>query len=497
MFAGDGITNYVVQNVTETLVGLAPGSMSKLVPVLATGWTVSPDGLSYTFTLRQGVKFHDGTDFNADAVKFNYNRWIDTPKELQNYAVYAGEIFGFGSASIISSIDTPDAYTVVIHLKQPNSSFLMTQTSTAFGIESPTALKAGGGDNTVTDISKISAALGGKGAMVGTGPFMFKEWVKGDHVTIVKNPNYWNVNGRAHVDQVVFKPVPDEAQIVNGLQRGEFDIAQQLGYADVPTVKSDPNLIMPGRGGACNLGQIEFNQAYKPVDNVKIRQAIAYAVNKQSYVDTFFNGQAEVAVNWSPAGFQYVTDAGLPKYDPAMARQLISESGVTDLSIDFYYPSNTARAYLPDPKGEFEAITRDLEAVGFKIIPHSEVWSPDYLDHKTAGKFEMFLFGNNCDWAGIEDFLKYAFFGYVSNSPRLEFNYRNDLLDKTMNDALAAPDEATAQKLWNQAGAMLKADMPAVPLLSAIMPVVIQKYVKGFVPSGVFIEYLNSVWLDK
>jgi peptide/nickel transport system substrate-binding protein len=499
-FSGDENSTYVQQNVMEGLVSLAPGTSDKIIPTLATSLpTVSDSGRTYTFPLRQGVKFHDGTDFNAAAVKFNYDRWNALPTALQNYAVYAGEVFGgFGSASNIASVDVIDPYTVVLHLKVANSGFLLTQTVAPFEIASPAALKAGGADNTVTDIKKISFANGGTGAMVGTGPFKFKEWVPGDHVTIVKNPDYWDANGKAHLDQVIFKAVSDDAQILAGLQRNEFDLARILAPQDVATVKSNPALQNIDRGqGSCNEGQIEFNQAYAPVNNVLIRQAIAYAVNKQSNVDAFFNGQAIVAENWAPLNFKYVKPLDLPKYDPAMAKTLIAQSGETNLSIDFYYPSNIVSPYMPDAKGEFEAITRDLEAVGLKIIPHTETWRPDYLDHKSVGKFAMFLFGNNCDWAGIDDFLSYAFFGYVGGAPRQEFNYKNDLLNKTMNDALAAQDDATAQKLWDQAGAILKADMPAVPLLYSVPAAGAQVYVKGFIGSAVQNEYLNTVWLNK
>ena len=152
---------------------------------------------------------------------------------------------------------------------------------------------------------------------------------------------------------------------------------------------------------------------------------------------------------------------------------------------------------MPDPKGLFEAITRDLEAVGFKIVPHTETWSPDYLDHEYAGNFEMWLLGWTCDWAGADNFLKTAFFGYVDGKPSPEFAYKNDELEKTMNDALAATDEATAKTLWEHAQDLLKADLPTVPLVNSTPPAAAQAYVKGFVGSGALNEYLNSVWLDK
>jgi peptide/nickel transport system substrate-binding protein len=487
---------YVSQNVMEGLVALAPGSTSKVVGRLATGWTTSPDGLTYTFTLRQGVKFHDGTPFDAAAVKFNYDRWTNAPGPLQEYLWSYSNVFGgFGADSNLASVDVVDPSTVALHLKNPQSNFLVTQTLPDFSLASPEALKAGGGDNTVTDISKIEFAQGGPHAMVGTGPFKFKEWVPGDHVTIVKNADYWGT--KAHLDAVVFKPISDTTQVLNALRTGEIELAQTVAPIDVATVKSTPNLQVFNRGEACSVFDLSTNQKYKPLDNLKIRLAMAYAVNKQSYVGTFYGGLAVPADNWMPLNTQYAKPLNLPTYDPAKARSLIAESGVTDLTIDFWYPSGVTRQYMPDPKGLFEAISRDLQAVGFKVNAHTEAWSPNYIDDYTAGKFPVFVSGWNCDWSGADNFLYTAYFGYMEGKPAEGFAYRNDQLQETMQQAMAATDEGTAAALWGKAQDMLKADQPTIPLVNAAAPAAAQSYVKGFVPSGALNEALDTVWLDK
>lgn len=492
----DSNTSYVTQQVVEGLVNLKAGTTSEIEPALAESWTLSPDGLTYTFKLRQGVKFHDGTAFDADAVVYNYERWKNFPVELQDYTYYAGAVFGgYGENSNVASAIAIDPATVAITLKKTQSSFLLTQTLSTFGISSPTALKAGGADNTVTDVSKISYAQGGAGAMVGAGPFKFKEWVVGDHITIERNPDYWGE--KALVDQVVFKPVAEEAQRLNGLTTGEFDLVQTIAPLDVATVRADANLAVIDRGASCNTMQISLNHKYQPVDNVKIREAIAYAVNRPALIDAFYAGLAVPADNWMPVNTQYAKPLGLPTYDPERARALIAESGVTDLSIDFYYPSDVTRPYMPDPKGIFEAISRDLEAVGFIIIPHTETWRPDYLDHEYAGNFEAWILGWTCDWAGPDNFLKTAFFGYVDGAPSTEFAYKNDELERTMNDALAATDEATAKALWEKAQDLIRADMPTVPLINSTPPAAARADVKGFVGSGGLNEFLNTVWLDR
>lgn len=494
----DSNSSYVMQQVVEGLVALVPGSTSEVIPALAESWTLSPDGKTYTFKIRQGVKFHDGTDLDADAVVYNYLRWKNFPTELQDYSYYAGAVFGgYGEGSNVASVEATDASTVAITLRSPYSSFLVANTQAYFAISSPTALKAGHADNATTDVSKIEYAQGGPTAMVGTGPFKFKEWVVGDHVTVEKNPDYWNPDAAAHLDEIVFKPVAEEAQRLNGLDTGEIDFAQTIAPIDIATIKGNTELAVVDRGASCNTMQLSMNHNYTPINNPKIREAIAYAVNKDYLIETFYAGLAVGADNWMPVNTLYAKKLGLPTYDEAKAKALIAESGETDLTIDFYYPSDVTRPYMPDPQGIFEAITGDLEAAGFTIVPHTETWRPDYLDHEYAGNFEMWILGWTCDWAGPDNFLKTAFFGYVDGAPSPEFAYFNDELEQTMNDALAATDEATAKSLWEHAQDLLKADLPTVPLINSTPPAAARADVMGFVGSGGLNEYFNSVWLDR
>lgn len=507
----DSNSSYVYFNIMEGLVGLEPGSTSKIVDVLAESHELSADGLTYTFKLRSGIKFHDGTDFNADAVVFNYNRWLNFPKELQDYSYYAGAVFGgYGSGSNVESVTASDASTVVIKLKQPNSSFLLSQTLPQFGIASPTALKAGGADNTVKDVSKIAYAQGGTPAMVGTGPFKWEKWVKGSEVDIVKNPDYWDPTKAAHLDRVVFKPIADETAILNGLQAGDIDLAQKVSPNDTDSLKSDPKFSVVDRGESCNLFHLGINQDYAghtpkpandahPLANVKIRQAVMYAIDRQSLIDNFYAGQAKLADNWMPQATQYWKAENLPTYDPDKAKSLIAESGIPadQLVIDFWYPSDVTRPYLPDPKGIFQSIQNNLEAVGFKVQPHTATWSPTYLDDEYAGKYEMWEIGWTCDWAGPDNFLKTALFGYVDGKPSTEFDYKNDDVNKAMNDALAATDTATAQQLWQKAQDLIAADLPSIPIVNSTPPAVAQAYVKGFIGAGNLDEAMNTVWLDK
>ena len=499
-FIQDSNSSAVSNQVIEGLVGTKPGTTGEVIPVLAKSWTVSPDGLTYTFTLREGVKFHDGTDFNAEAVCYNYDRWKNFTGALASgdYSYYWAAVFGgYKDDANLASCTATSPTEAVLVLKHPYSSFLLSQTITSFGINSPTALKALDADN--PDPSKSGYNTGAKGAMVGTGPFKFVEYVGNDHVTLDKNADYWNKDGIAHLDKVTFKPYPDQTGTLNALGAGDIDLALNVNPTDLATVQADPTQQAIDRGESCNLFHLAMNQTHKPFDNAKIREAVGYAIDKQALIDTFYGGQAKPAVTWMPAGGLYAKDENLPTYDVEKAKALIAESGVpaSELTYDFWYPSNVARPYMPDPKGIFQKLSSDLEAVGFKPTPQTKPWREGYLKEEATGKYPMWLIGWTCDWAGPDNFLDTAFFNYQSGKPNPEFAYKNDELNKTMKDAEAATDDATAKSLWEKAQDMIRADLPTIPLVNSTPPAAAKAYVKGFVGSGNLTEIFNTVWLDK
>jgi peptide/nickel transport system substrate-binding protein len=336
--------------------------------------------------------------------------------------------------------------------------------------------------------------------MVGTGPFMFKEWVPNDHVTVVKNPNYWDPNGVAHLDAITFKPYADQTAELNALQAGDIDWAQTISPTDVKTLQSDPNFTVIDRGQSCNEFHLSLNNADKPFDNLQIRQAIGYALNKQSYIDAFYAGLAKPADNFMPPSAQYYKPLNLPTYDPQKAKDLIAQSGVpaSELNVTFYYPSDVARPYMPDPKGLAQAIASDLEAVGFKITFKTEGWRTGYLTHSSVGKFPMDLLGWTCDWAGPDNFLITDLFYFNSDgTPNPQFNYGPPELKAAFDKGLSATNPSDAQAAWGQAQDILGKDLPIIPILNSTPPAAEGAYVQGFVGTGNIIELFNSVWLNK
>ena len=502
----DGNSLFVEAQVVQGLLGLQPGTISTVIPVLAAALpTVSSDGLTYTFKLRTGIKFHDGTDFNADAVVYNYTRWQNFPKgDLQDNAYYYGAVFGgFGTASNVASVTAPDESTVVIALKTPQSNFELASTLAVFGIESEAALKAGNADTTPISANKYAQGQLPQGQdMVGTGPFIFKEWVPGDHITLVKNPSYWDAANAAHLDQVTFKPVGDSTATLQDLQSGAVDAAFSLSPLDVKTAQGS-GLTIIDRGASCNQLNLDMNQSVGGkatiYANPKVRLAVSEAVNKQSYVDAFYSGLGKVPTGFMPSatvGFKAET---LPSYSVSQAKADLTAAGVTGsaLNIDLYYPSNVVRPYMPDPKGIATAIANDLTAVGFTVTLKTEDWHGGYVSDATAGKLALYLFGWTCDWAGADNFLYTAWFGYQNNKPNPQFGWANATANTDMLQALQAPTLDAANTLWGQVQDLLGQDLPMVPIVNSQPPGAYTSKVHGYVGASNGIEYLNTVWLSK
>jgi peptide/nickel transport system substrate-binding protein len=500
-FAQDSNTSYVLNQVVENLVGLKPGTIGELVPRLATAWTTSADGLTYTFEVRQGVKFHDGTALDAAAVCFNYNRWNNFTGALASgdYAYYYGAVFGgFGATSNLASCTASGTQAVIV-LKKPYSAFLLSQTISTFAINSPAALAKLDADN--VDPTKSPYGTGAAGAMNGTGPFMFKEWVPGDHTTIVKNPNYWDAANAAHLDAVTFKKIKDTTAVLNALQSGDIDLATLLNPVDIGTVKADTKLQVIERGKSCNLFHLAMNQLKPPFDNAKIREAVAYAVNKQKLVDTFYGGNtfASVAKTWMPPATDGWKDENLPTYDVAKAKAAIAASGLSgdQLNIEFHYPSDVFRPYMPDPKGIFESISSDLEAAGFKVTAATKPWTGGYLKEEATGTYPMWLIGWTCDWAGPDNFLDTAFFWHDAKGGNPEYAFNDQAFFDLVEQAKAQTTADAAKPLWEQAQDLIAKNLPTIPLVSSAPVAAAKATVKGFVGSGNLTELLNSVYITK
>jgi len=315
--------SWTLRNVTEGLVTYDPHSLQP-VPALAESWDISDDGLIYTFHLRHGVKFHNGADLTASEVVSTFNR-LAIPPEFINTPTYAtsliiGSIAGYsdlpsqgGNAASLSGVRAVDDYTVEITLSSPNSAFLAALTMIPAAIIPSLAANSGAFEENP----------------VGTGPFMFQEWVRQDHITLVANPDYWG--GKPAIDRVTLRVIPERS-----VQLVEF-LAGNLDYVLVPptnlaSIKADPTY--QGRiqdQAILSIWWMPLNLTRPPLDNLKVRQAMSFAIDRQAIVNNVLQGQGTVAHGPIPPGLSaYDPDYNPFPYDPDRAKELLAEAGFPD-----------------------------------------------------------------------------------------------------------------------------------------------------------------------
>ncbi|UCF98866.1 MAG: ABC transporter substrate-binding protein [Spirochaetaceae bacterium] len=278
----------------------------EFIPELATSWEVSQDKLHITFKLRQGVKFHDGTPFNAAAAKFNLDRLMDPAQATQVHTWFKD----------IESVDVIDEYSVRINLKQPAAMIMTLLTSTGGFMVSPEAMKKYGDDYSLHP--------------VGTGPFKFVEWVPGDHVLVARNENYWGKgeDGKPlpYLDEILVRIITDDSVRLVEVQTGRIHIMQSVPAESIGIVKTDPNLALTRTPGAF-VFRLYLNQRRSPTNNVVVRRAINYAFDREAMAKAIIPGQEfQSPFFYLPNSPEYLDETPY-NYDPDKAKKLLAEAG--------------------------------------------------------------------------------------------------------------------------------------------------------------------------
>ncbi|SFG65343.1 peptide/nickel transport system substrate-binding protein [Desulfotomaculum arcticum] len=477
--ATDGEAAKVTINVFDTLVEYKPEN-TEVRPALAKEWSVSEDGLVWTFKLRDDVKFHDGTPFNADAVVYNFNRWMKKDNPLNNgeckYWMYMFN--GYDEDSIVKSCEKTGDYEVKITLREPSAPFIQNIAMFSFGIASPTALEKYGNDFFKNP--------------VGTGPFKFVEWVPDDRIVLEKNNEYWGE--KAKVDKAVFRSIPDNAARFLELQAGTIDMMDGINPDDVAAAKSNENFQIILRP-SMNIGYLSLNMEKEPFDNLKVRQAISHAINKQAIIDAFFAGLAKPAKNpMPPSLWGYNDDITDYEYDPAKAKALLAEAGFPDGFETTLWAMPVPRPYMQQPQKIAEAIQADLAAVGIKAEIVSYEWG-QYLEKAENGEHDMVLLGWTGDNGDPDNFL-YVLLdkdNAVKGSSSNYSFYKNDQVHDLFIKAQREMDQDKRADLYKQAQEIIHNDAPMVPLDHSTDPIVLMKYVKGYIPHPTGVEKINNV----
>ena len=483
--ANDNASYRVIAQIFDTLVDLAPGSGSEIVPGLATHWSQSADGTEWTFTLREGVTFHDGTAFDAGAAAANFDRWANLPEELQGFAFLYGFIHGgFGTDSNIASATAVDASTLVIKLREARPTFLSALTLPVFSIASPAALAAYDADN--PDPTQNTFGVSNP---VGTGPFKFVEWVQGDHVTLERYDGYWG--DPAASAELTLRPIGDSAARLNALRAGDIHGYDGVNPLDIDAINDAAGVSVVPRP-SCNVGYLGLNQTQAPLDNLRIRQAIAHSINKAAIVDRFYRDTGQPATLFLAPGLPFYDNSISDyAYDPGRAAELIAQSGIQDPVLEFTYPSDVTRPYMPDPRGIFEAIAADLEAAGFTVEADVLTWT-EYLPKAQGGELPLHLLGWICDYPYPDNFYQ-GLFGGTADGPAPQFGWDDSAFQSLLTRAVAEFDDDAAAGLWSQVQQAVVDAVPAVPIANAAPALALADGVSGFVASPVLIEDFREV----
>ncbi len=496
--ASDGESFRVARQMFEGLVRPEEGG-TKIVPSLAESWSSDASGLLWTFKLRTGVKFHDGTDFNADAVCANFNRWYNWSGLLQgeDISYYWQAIFG-GFAknesktlggSLFKSCTVKDPATVDIGITAVTSKFPAALALPAFSMSSPKALKDFEADKAGGTADNVTYPAYAQEHPVGTGPYKFVKW---DHtaktVELVRNDDYWG--DKAKIKTLIFQTITDLTARKQALRNGQIQGYDLVAPADVKPLKDDGFKVLTRP--AFNILYLAINQAGNPaLKDVRVRQAIAYAINRQAIVDSKYPDGSKVAQEFQPPGLEGYND-NVTKYDYSVekAKSLLAAAGATNLTLSFYYPTEVTRPYMPAPKDIFELISANLQAVGIKVTPVALKWSPDYLNAVQQGtKHDLHLLGWTGDYADA-----YNFIGTFFDRQKAEWGYNNPELFADFKAADKEPDLAKRVAMYQALNAKVMDFLPGVPIAHGPPSLVVGKDVDGVKASPLPDERYNTAY---
>ncbi|WP_417899835.1 ABC transporter substrate-binding protein [Bacillus haimaensis] len=470
----EGETFKVTKNIFETLINYGEQDTT-LQPGLATEWKASDDALTFTLTLREGVKFHDGTDFNADAVVKNFERWMNGDADKFPYYTMFGGFKG-DEGHVIKEIKALDEKTVEFTLNRPQAPFLKNLAMSPFGIASPAALEEHG-DN----FSKNP---------VGTGPFKFVEWKENDRIVLEKNKDYW-MEGYPKLDKVIFKAIPENSARLNALKTGEIDLMDGVNPSDLAQIEGDSNLQTFERP-SMNVGYLGLTATRPPFDNKLVRQALNHAIDKQAIIDAFYGGLAQPAKNPLPPALEgYNDDIEAYPYDLEKAKALLAEAGFADGFEMELWAMPVPRPYMPDGMKVAEVIQSSFAEIGVKAEIVTYDWGT-YLDKASKGEADAFLLGWTGDNGDADNFIHTLLDKDSIGSNNYTY-YSNDELHEILIEAQTNADQEVRNKLYKEAQEIIHEDAPWVPLVHSTPLLAGKSNLKGFLPHPTGSDNLTKV----
>jgi peptide/nickel transport system substrate-binding protein len=503
----DGESFRVTGQILEPLYQYEQGSTVP-VPALAEECLPNEDATVWECKLREGVKFHDGTDFNADAVVYNFERWrfTDHPQHWDSmvFEYYEYMWGGFDDDSMITDVSALDEYTVQFTLSDSLAPFLANLAMDMFAISSPAAIEAAGEDYGTPDVGAV-----------GTGPFKFVSWEEGNEIVIEANADYWG--GAPKVDQVVFRVIADDSARFLALQAGDIHGLEQAVVEDLQTAEAADDLYVLTRP-ALNTGYLAFNYMIEEFKDKNVRLAVEYALDKAGLVENFYGKYGEVATNFLPPLIWGHNDALEDRgFDPDYAKELLAEAGFPDglsevtiaediLDVEgnvlyaagdkiplrlFYMP--VTRFYYPSPEEIGQAMAANLNAAGIEAELYLEGDWPTYLDARSNGLLVgLYMLGWGGDNGDPDNFLGYFFSAGEEPMPK-EGWYQNAELAQLLQDAAVATSREEREAMYEQAEQMLYDDVARVWIAHNNTPLIFSSSVDGYIPQPVGADYFEFV----
>ncbi|MEV4420928.1 ABC transporter substrate-binding protein [Patulibacter sp. NPDC049589] len=445
-------------------------TIPKLAPSLATDWKANGTATSWTFTLRQGVTFTDGTPWDADAAIFNLQRYTN-PDAPSSSAAIVGQSATLGGG-VMKAFRKLGAYRVRIDLKAPDA-HLPEDVATLF-MGSPTALRKEG-------------AAGFAKKPVGTGPFVLKSVTQGQQATLVPNASYWGP--KAKLDQLVLKPMPEPAARLAALRSGSVNWIEYPNPDDLQGLQAGGFQIL--QNGYDHIWPWVFNTKAKPWDDVRVRQAANYAIDREALATSLLHGTADPAAQIVPkASAAYDAKNDLYTHDPVKAKQLLAAAGHpngVDLTVE--YPTSGSGNMIPGPMNE--ALQKDLAAVGIRVKLKPIEWAamlaqlgsgmPKGIDAMNIS----LTFQSESFWSTF----------LTSDGPINIGGYSSPAFDAAIAKAQTTVDPAARAALYAQAGAQITKDAGWLYVVNDKNPRALAKTVHGFVEPKSWFADLTSVWV--
>jgi len=469
--ATDGMSLAITAEIFRTLVAFKPGTFS-IVPDVARSARVSADGRSWTFRLAPRLRFSDGTPLDAQAVKFNLDRWRlrSNPYRGDASFAYYESMFG-GFPGVIVEVRAPDPRTVVLRLRRPFGPLLHDLAMQSFGIGSPRAIRAG------------PAAFARR--PVGSGPYVLAEWLRGDRIALKANPRY--AGPPPAYRTVIVRDLPDPATSVLELQSGDVDVLIDPRPDDVARLARASELRVY-RAPSNDVAYLALNLLHPPFDDVRVRRAVAAAVDTRAIARALYPSGTVAAGSFTPPGMLGEDRALVPRRpDAAAARALLAAAGFPNgFATELYYPT-TPRPYLPEPQRIAEAVQADLRAVGIRIALRPLEFGV-FLDRLRAGVHPTALIGWVGDNGDPDDFL-YTLLdrdaAHVGSAQNYAF-WRDPAFHALMLRGQRATDLPTRAAVYARANALVAREVPVLPLVHSPTLLLARRSVGGVVvaPDG-------------